>query len=167
MRPFYLKFILLAPSVGPGHNFSPTPLPRESGEIEELVGSAHSTLCKYPDGGHGGPPHRPPHRERVGEAAAPGRRPKTQPRQRLYPDLHQSNCPDFREKEDGGQCPPDILLKATAESQKNAIRRGAQNDQDALIQSAMIFGNSYNCRQQTFPISSGNRVLRKTASIVE
>ena len=75
-------------------------------------------------------------------AAVPGRRPKTQPRQRLYPDLHQSTCPDFREKGDDGQCPPYILLKATAESQKNAIRRGAQNDQDALIQSAMIFGNS-------------------------
>ena len=50
---------------------------------------------------------------------------------------------------------------------KREILRGAQNDKYESIQSAMVFGNNYNCRQQTFPISSGNRVLRKTASIVE
>ena len=57
--------------------------------------------------------------------------------------------------------------RANAESQKSEILGGAQNDKDELIQSAMIFGNSYNCRQQTFPISSGNKVVRKTASIVK
>jgi hypothetical protein len=74
------------------------------------------------------------------------------------PTLHiSSNCPcwSFRGS------------AATAESQKSEILGGAQDDKDEFIQSAMIFGNSYECRHQTFPISSGNKVVRKTASIVK